>query len=144
MQTTLTSIVILVRSVPKSVRLYRDGLLLPLVTSSDSFARFSLSPTVSLDLRRASSEAQVSAGYSPFLNFAIEDMDSAVPRLLGLGAALDGGVRYNDYGRTAAVRSPDGIMIGLYERAGFPDGGDTALAAKAAAKRLLDRPDQSS
>lgn len=140
MQTSLRSVVLLVRSVPKSVHLYRDGLLLPLMTENASFARFSLSPTLSLDLRRATSEAQLSAGYSPFLNFAVDDMDAAVPRLLGLGAALDGGVRYNAYGRTAAVRSPDGIMIGLYEEAGIPDGGDAALAAKAAAKMRMDHP----
>lgn len=138
MQTQLTSVVVLVRSIPKSLHLYRDGLNLTLLSKTDTFARFAVSPSLTLDLRQATSEAQLSTGYSPFLNFAIDDMDSAVPRLLGLGAALDGGVRYNDYGRTAAVRSPDGIMIGLYESAGIPEGGDAKLAAKAAAKRRLD------
>jgi hypothetical protein len=86
------------------------------------------------------SEAQCSPGYSPFLTFQIDDMDSAIPRLLGLGAVLDGAVIYNAYGRTAAVRTPDGHMLGLYELAGLPDDGDTALAAAAAAAARMKKP----
>jgi hypothetical protein len=86
------------------------------------------------------SEAQCSPGYSPFLTFQVDDMDSAIPRLLGLGAVLDGAVIYNAYGKTAAVRTPDGHMLGLYELAGLPDDGDTALAAAAAAAARMGTP----
>lgn len=65
-------------------------------------------------------------------------MDDVVPKLIQLGAALDGAVRYESYGKIAAVRSPDGHMIGLYEKANLPDDADTALAAAAAAQAHLN------
>ena len=42
-------------------------------------------------------------------------MDSTVARLIGLGAELDGPIKYPPHGKVAALRSPDGHMIGLYE-----------------------------
>lgn len=65
-------------------------------------------------------------------------MDSTVPKLIELGGVLDGAVAYHSYGKVAAVRSPDGHMIGLFEAAGLPDEGDSALAAAKAAKARLD------
>lgn len=85
-----------------------------------------------------SREAQCSSGYSPILTFDVADMDEIIPRLLGFGASLDGAVQYNDYGKTAAVRSPDGHMIGLFEPAGLPDDGDHALAAAKSAQAKID------
>ena len=61
-------------------------------------------------------------------------MDSMVPRLISLGAVLDGPIRYEAYGKVAAVRSPDGHMVGLYESADLPGDGDTKVAAAAAAQ----------
>uniref|UniRef100_M4BI01 Uncharacterized protein n=1 Tax=Hyaloperonospora arabidopsidis (strain Emoy2) TaxID=559515 RepID=M4BI01_HYAAE len=61
------------------------------------------------------SEAACSSGYSPFLNFDISDLSDAVPRLLMLGAIMDGPIKYPAHGKVAALRSPDGVMIGLYE-----------------------------
>ncbi len=63
-------------------------------------------------------------GYSPLLTFDVDDLDDALPRLLGLGAALDGPVRRELYGTTAALRAPCGHMIGLHEPAGLPEDGD--------------------
>lgn len=65
-------------------------------------------------------------------------MDVTVPRLVQLGAALDGAVRYEPYGKLAAVRSPDGHMLGLYERANLPENARESVAAAAAAKVHLD------
>lgn len=64
-----------------------------------------------------------------------------VPRLIQLGACLDGSIRYEAYGKLAAVRSPDGHMVGLYERANLPDNGDTNVAAAAAANAHLKSED---
>ena len=61
------------------------------------------------------SEAEVSSGYSPFVSFDVDDMDTLVPSLLGLGAVLDGPVQYDTLGKVAALRSPDGLMIALRE-----------------------------
>lgn len=87
------------------------------------------------------SESQCSTGYSPLLTFEVDDMDGMIPRLIQLGASLDGSIRYEAYGKMAAVRSPDGHMVGLYEPANLPDDGDTKIAAAAAAKSHLDTGD---
>lgn len=69
-------------------------------------------------------------------------MDSTIPKLMQLGAALDGSIRYEPYGKIAAVRSPDGHMLGLFEKANLPNDGDTALAAAIAAEKHVN-PDPS-
>lgn len=84
-------------------------------------------------------EAQCSSGYSPFLSFEIDDMDSTIPRLITLGASLDGAIKYQPYGKVAAVRSPDGHMLALLERANLPRGGDDEVAAAAAAKARVEK-----
>lgn len=65
-------------------------------------------------------------------------MDQTIPKLMQLGAALDGAIRYEPYGKIAAVRSPDGHMLGLFEKANLPDEGDTAVAAAIAAKKHMN------
>lgn len=135
MAARLSGVVLLVRDVARSAALYRDGLGLAARASCGAQARFALADGAELTLRAASSEAQCSAGYAPLLAFDVPDMDKVVPALLAHGAALDGGVRYHDYGRTAAVRTPDGHMLALFEAAGLPGDSDSALAAAAAAKR---------
>jgi catechol 2,3-dioxygenase-like lactoylglutathione lyase family enzyme len=134
-QARLTSIILLLRDVPRGLAFYRDGLGLAVRTSTATHACVAASPTLDLELTAASGEAQTCAGYSPFLTFEVDDMDAAVPRLLGLGAVLDGAITYKPYGRTAAVRSPDGHMVGLVERAGLPGDADDMLAAAEAAAR---------
>ena len=59
----------------------------------------------------------MTTGYSPFLSFNVTDLDATVNKLLSLGAQLDGPIRYPAVGRTAALRAPDGHMIGLHEPA---------------------------
>ena len=46
-----------------------------------------------------SDEAMLSTGYSPFINFTIEDFDNTMYRLLRLGATLDGPIRYPLHGK---------------------------------------------
>mmetsp|Transcript_31369 Transcript_31369/g.59662 ORF Transcript_31369/g.59662 Transcript_31369/m.59662 type:complete len:151 (-) Transcript_31369:338-790(-) len=68
-----------------------------------------------LSIQACESESQLSVGYSPFLNFDVEDMDMTVARCAQMGANLDGPIQYPAHGKVAAMRAPDGHMIGLYE-----------------------------
>lgn len=68
-----------------------------------------------LSIQSVESEAQLSVGYSPFLNFNVDDMDMIVARCVQMGANLDGPIQYPAMGKVAALRAPDGNMIGLYE-----------------------------
>eukprot|EP00951_Prasinocladus_malaysianus_P005261 scaffold37377_cov46-Prasinocladus_malaysianus.AAC.1 len=39
-------------------------------------------------------EAFCTAGYSPFLQFTVQDMDTTLPKLLSMGATMDGPIKY--------------------------------------------------
>lgn len=57
-----------------------------------------------------SREAYASCGYSPFLCFEVEDLQTRVQKLLELGAVLDGPIKYAQRGKvtcrcTCAVNS---------------------------------------
>ena len=95
---------------------YSKVLNLPLNRHTDTFAELSC-PTsgVKLTLMATESEAKLSSGYGPFIQFSVPDMDTAVSTAAQLGANLDGPVKFPAHGKTAVLRSPDNHMIGLYE-----------------------------
>ncbi|POM59815.1 hypothetical protein PHPALM_31402 [Phytophthora palmivora] len=111
----LRQLMVLSRDLARSKQFYQEGLGLKLLRSSETFAEFDTQAGVPLCIKLAQSEAACSSGYSPFLNFDIPDLSDAVPRLLMLGAIMDGPIKYPAHGKVAALRSPDGVMIGLYE-----------------------------
>uniref|UniRef100_A0A804R3U1 Lactoylglutathione lyase / glyoxalase I family protein n=1 Tax=Zea mays TaxID=4577 RepID=A0A804R3U1_MAIZE len=55
--------------------------------------------------------------YSSMLSFTVPDINSAVSKLMALGAELDGPIKYEIHGKVAALRCIDGHMLGLYEPA---------------------------
>lgn len=89
------------------------------LTSAASSAAAGTTPTpaatTTLNLRAVASESQVSTGYSPVVTFEVGDMDSAVASCVQHGGHLDGPIQYEAHGKIAALRSPDGHMLGLYE-----------------------------
>jgi len=124
--------------VAAAVNFYQNGLGLNIVRHTDEWAELqcpvgqpssssSLSdcttsaqqpPTnnnFNLTIQACESEALLGVGYSPFLNFDVDDMDMTVARCVQMGAHLDGPIQYPAHGKVAALRSPDGHMIGLYE-----------------------------
>ncbi|KAI9914188.1 hypothetical protein PsorP6_006250 [Peronosclerospora sorghi] len=129
----LRQLMVLRRDLAKSKRFYQEGLGLKLLRFSDTFAEFYTQTGVPLCVTLAQSNdfpTACSGGYSPFLNFDIPDLSDAVPRLLMLGAIMYVPIKYPAHGKTAALRSPDGVMIGLYEPNSWDDDpyiGRTAL-----------------
>jgi catechol 2,3-dioxygenase-like lactoylglutathione lyase family enzyme len=53
----LSSVILLLRDVSRSVRFYRDGLGLPVVAESETFAQVGISDALTLDLKAAQSYA---------------------------------------------------------------------------------------
>ncbi|RHY06034.1 hypothetical protein DYB36_006769 [Aphanomyces astaci] len=115
---------VLSRDVAKSTRFYQDGLGLQLIRQSDSFSEFDMQAGVTLSIKQAHGyvrpssmsrcvcvirggmwgrEAACSAGYSPFLNFDVQDMMETIPRLISLGAAMDGPIKYPAFGTSIPV-----------------------------------------
>mmetsp|Transcript_30025 Transcript_30025/g.72507 ORF Transcript_30025/g.72507 Transcript_30025/m.72507 type:complete len:139 (-) Transcript_30025:455-871(-) len=115
--------------VAASVNFYQNGLGMIVVRHTDNWAELTCPVGASnaaaqissdpvhfrLSVQACESEAQLGVGYSPFLNFDVDDMDMTVARCVQMGANLDGPIQYPAHGKVAALRSPDGHMIGLYE-----------------------------
>ncbi len=53
---------------------------------------------------RASREAFCTTGYSPFLSFAVTDLQGSVTRLLDMGATMDGRIQYAASGKVRAYK----------------------------------------
>jgi len=77
----------------------------------------SLDNSIRVSIKTASNEAQLSVGYGPILSFDVEDMDNVIAKCAQMGGHLDGPIQYPAHGKVAALRSPQGHMIGLYEPA---------------------------
>ena len=119
----LGSILLLVRNVEQSARFYgSEGLGLTVRFMSDNMAELHTHlpshPHPPLLLQQATREADCTTGYSPFLCFVVEDVAEMIPRLISHGASLDGPIKYPPTGAAAAIRTPDGHMVTVYEMVG--------------------------
>ncbi|KAL3898968.1 MAG: hypothetical protein SGARI_006561 [Bacillariaceae sp.] len=85
--------------------------------SATSASTAEIQPPMSICLQVVTSEAQVTTGYSPLLQFEVENMDDCITKCVQLGGQLDGPIQYPAHGKIAVLRSPDGHMIGIYEPA---------------------------
>ena len=116
--------------VANSVNFYQNALGLTVIRHTDDWAELACSTgstqqqqqsnpgdAFRLTIRSVESEAQLSVGYAPILNFDVDDMDMTVTRCAQMGGKLDGPIQYPAHGKVAALRAPDGYMIGLYEPA---------------------------
>jgi predicted enzyme related to lactoylglutathione lyase len=123
----LGRIVLMVRGsegVAKAVDFYHGALGMTLTRMTDDWAELRCGTmggtnqdSVSINLRAVSSEPQLSTGYSPIISFEVDDMDTVVAKCAQMGGHLDGPIQYPAHGKVAALRTPDGHMIGLYEPA---------------------------
>mmetsp|Transcript_67722 Transcript_67722/g.181126 ORF Transcript_67722/g.181126 Transcript_67722/m.181126 type:complete len:140 (-) Transcript_67722:2423-2842(-) len=106
---SLTSLI-----VDSAVTFFRDGMGLYVTSIDDKFAQVHAGPT-NIVLKAVEGEAACTTGYSPFLHFDVDDMDSTIVRVLAMGAHLDGPIKYPANGKVASIRGPGGHMIGLFE-----------------------------
>ena len=124
----LRHILLLQRDVPLAAAVYERALGLRVTVCTETYAELaSESPSdstasnapigASLALQRADAESQLTPGYSPIIHFEVDDIQARVNAALSLGGRLDGKIQYETHGAVAAVRAPDGHMIGMYERA---------------------------
>ncbi|CAM6110495.1 unnamed protein product [Calypogeia fissa] len=110
-------VVLLNKDVPKAARFYAHGLGLAVTVCSERWAELRSGPFKIALMQAPSGTASAMSSNSPFLSFNVTNMESTVTRLLSMGAELDGPIKYPSHGKVAAVRCPDGHMIGLFEPA---------------------------
>ena len=116
----LSRVVLMVRndgpSLAKATEFFHSGVGLNVLRVTDEWAELTDSSNqLSISLQTVPTEPQLSTGYSPLLSFEVADMDATITRCVQLGGHLDGPIQYPAHGKVAALRSPDGHMIGLYE-----------------------------
>ncbi|EFC50700.1 predicted protein [Naegleria gruberi] len=111
---SLKNVMLLIKDVPKSVKFYSEGLGMTVNHSTEHWAELQ-SGHMKVCLNKVEGEASSTTGYSPFLCFDVNEMDKTIYKLLEMGAILDGPIKYPSHGKVAALRSPDGHMIGLFE-----------------------------
>lgn len=87
----------------------------PAAAAAGSEASAAAAPSFRLTIKSVESEAHLSTGYGPILTFDVDDMDMTVARCAQMGGKLDGPIQYPAHGKVAALRAPDGYVIGLYE-----------------------------
>jgi catechol 2,3-dioxygenase-like lactoylglutathione lyase family enzyme len=125
---SLRQILLLQRDVPRAAAFYERALGLRIAVCTDAFAELALASTgdsratttaiaPTLALQRAEHESQLQPGYTPILHFEVDDVQTRVNAALALGGRLDGKIQYETHGAVACVRTPDGHMIGMYQRA---------------------------
>ena len=71
--------------------------------------------SIPIIIKEATSAASLSVGYTPILNFDVPNIEDAVHAALERGGMLDGSIKYKNFGKVAAIRSPDGYTLGLFE-----------------------------
>lgn len=116
----LARVVVMVRKgegLAKATEFFHAGLGLQVLRVTDDWAELKGEGDVAISLQAVTTEAQVATGYSPLLNFQVNDMDSTIAQCVQMGGHLDGPIQYPAHGKVAALRTPDGHMIGLYEPA---------------------------
>lgn len=117
----LHGVVLLVRDVGRSLAFYGpQGLGLQLVEAATAGAAQLELPPLRLTLLAAQPgcEAPLATGYSPLLSLQLDDVAARLPRLLQLGAHMDGPLRYAPRHAAATIRTPDGHMLALFSREG--------------------------
>jgi catechol 2,3-dioxygenase-like lactoylglutathione lyase family enzyme len=105
-------IMLMVKSIPASLKFYSEGLGLPVKMSSPGWAELDANGTT---IALHAAEANAETGSSPILSFHVEDIQSAIATLEQLGASLEGRVREPSFGKVAAIRTPDGHLVSLLQ-----------------------------
>ncbi|KAL7577577.1 hypothetical protein ACA910_015105 [Epithemia clementina (nom. ined.)] len=113
----LARIVIMVRGsdgLSRATEFYSKALGLTLMRGTEEWTELT-DGNIRLHLSATYSESQLATGNSPMLTFNVENMDQRIAACVQAGAHLDGSIQYPAHGKVAAMRTPDGVMIGLYE-----------------------------
>jgi hypothetical protein len=110
---SLHNVLLFVRELGSAIKFFEVGLQLKTLTRSATAASLAAGP-VTVTLRHADyKESLLSCGYSPFLNFVVQDMDTTMHRLVALGAHMDGAVKYEEHGKVCRSRASVSLRLSL-------------------------------
>jgi catechol 2,3-dioxygenase-like lactoylglutathione lyase family enzyme len=108
------AVILLVSSMDKSVKFYKDTLGLPLKSKSKDWTEFYKEGTV-LALTPAKRKSMVSSGTGMLVGFMVHDMDAAVKELKAKKVKFFKKPKEEPFGKHAVIEDPDGHLISLAE-----------------------------
>ena len=114
----IDTIILLVKSIDKSVRFYKEKIGLPLRFKSPGWAEFVIGD-VHLALHRKDGEPATNDVSMPAVgisvNLEVDDIDEMLIRLASHGIDSVGGVKDYEFGRYFFITDPDGYIVGFRE-----------------------------
>jgi catechol 2,3-dioxygenase-like lactoylglutathione lyase family enzyme len=114
----IDTIILLVESIDKSVRFYKEKIGMPLRFKSPGWAEFVIGD-VHLALHRRDCELATDNVSTPSVgisvNLEVDDIDEMLIRLASQGIDSVGGVQHYEFGRYFFVTDPDGYIVGFRE-----------------------------
>ena len=114
----IDTIILLVKSIDKSVRFYKEKIGIPLRFKSPGWAEFVLGD-VHLALHR--NDGELAANDVPMptvgisVNLEVDDIDEMLIRLASHGIDSVDGVKDYEFGRYFFITEPDGYIVGFRE-----------------------------
>ena len=122
MSSCLSRLIVLCRhtNFTPTLAFFNSSLSLPIKRQTDTWAELICPKTgVGVMLQTTEKESLLSAGYSPIVQFEVDDMDAAVQNAITNGGILDGPIKYKEYGKVAQFRVGEGgVMVGMFEVCG--------------------------
>ncbi len=114
----IDTIILLVKSIEKSVRFYKEKIGIPLRFKSPGWAEFVIGD-VHLALHRQDGELAIDDVPTPAVgisvNLEVDDIDAMLIRLVSHGIDSVGGVKDYEFGRYFFITDPDGYIVGFRE-----------------------------
>jgi lactoylglutathione lyase len=108
------AVILLVSSMEKSIKFYRDILGLPVKTKSEEWTEFFTNDTV-LALHPAKKKSNLKIGPGMLVGFEVSDLDSTVERLKDKKVKFFKRPKDEPFGKHAIVQDPDGHLISIAE-----------------------------
>merc|ERR1711976_660906 len=113
--TIIRNFMILTKNCETSSAFFVDVLGMKINHISTEYAELVDKNNVKLVFKQTESEAHTKIGYSPIITFNVESYDMAMEKLEAYDVEFDGEPIDNEMGKLACIRTPEGLMIGIYE-----------------------------
>ena len=100
MAARLRNVVLMVRDPLATARFFKEAIGVNIRHQTNNMIELD-SGILPIIIKEGNNAASLSMGFSPMLTFDVVDMDQSITAALGLGAMLDGPIKYPAYGKVS-------------------------------------------
>lgn len=108
------AVILLVSSMERSVKFYKETLGLPIKTKSKDWTEFFSSGTV-LALHPAKKKSAIKAASGMLVGFEVSDLDASVKKLKEKKVKFYKKPKQEPFGKHAIIQDPDGHLVSIAE-----------------------------